>query len=84
MYKMIKSSWASNNGKRMAKEFAIPKPSKISFKDNGFVKVYMENGIVKTYSNEKQVDQKVIKLNKMGYKVSRTLKHPFVIVKLEE
>lgn len=76
---MIKSAWAYRNGKRIMAD-SKPKQEKISFVNRPYGKLYAEYGIVKTYANKKQADNKVQELRLLGYAVERSLKHPFTII----
>lgn len=61
----------------------VPQVEKISFiKHRSGSLVYAEFGIVKTYSNKTQAKNKVNELNALGYNVSFTMSHPFLIVQL--
>ncbi len=85
----MKSSWAYNNGKRMMRE-CKPKVPAFGFIMNKrkSIEMYAERTLyglmIKTYSNKKQVDNKVAKLKEIGLNVERTLMHPYVIVKIAE
>ena len=60
------------------------KKIEISFKKNRLGKeLYAENGNIKTYSNNKQVDTKVSQLISLGYNVTRSISHPFVIFEIK-
>ena len=83
----MKSSWAYKNGQKMdreTKEALHPKQPKVSFVQRGKRKLYAEYGNVKTYANNKQVDNRVTKLREQGYRVIRSLNYPYVIVLLKE
>ncbi len=80
---MIKSSWAYRNGKRMMNQAKERKQDKISFVKRQAGKLYAEYGVVKTYANKKQADNKIQELRVLGYSVNRSVKHPFTII-LEE
>jgi len=38
--------------------------------------------MVKTYCNKKQIDNKVIKLREAGFNIKRSLRYPYVIIKI--
>lgn len=63
---------------------AIKKPlhSFITIRGGGLA--YAENGNLKTYSNKTQVDKKVKELTEIGFNVSRTMFHPFLIIPISE
>ena len=90
----IKSSWAYKNGQRMArgvKEAQKRSVPKFGWVDRNFSQLYAErvfNEIlneyalsVKTYSNKKQVNNKVEKLRQGGIECESSTSYPFVIIK---
>lgn len=78
---MLKSAWAYNNGKRMMAECKKAlAPKEMEFVNKRGAMLYAERGVVKTYANKKQADNKVKSLVSAGHNVSRSLRHPYTII----
>ena len=61
----------------------ITKQPKYSFIQSYYHdKTYAENGKIKTYANKTQAENKVNELNKAGFNVAYTTRHPFLIFQL--
>ena len=82
----MKSTWAYNNGKRVMNEVkASLRSEKTGWIKRGgtliYAERYMDELMIKTYANKKQVNNKMLELKKLGHGVFSSMKHPYTILK---
>jgi hypothetical protein len=63
--------------------------TKSTYPEHSFIecnggRAYAEYGSLKTYSNRKQALRKCESLNALGFNVSITISHPFLIVEVKQ
>lgn len=82
----MKSTWAYNNGKQIMKEVkASLRSEKTGWIKRGgtliYAESYMDELMIKTYANKKQVKNKMCELKKLGHGVFLGAYHPYTILK---
>lgn len=81
IWKMIKSKWAYNNGKRIMKEALHSiKCEPFGFVNNKYAEAYNNELWVKTYANKKQCLNKIEKLKTIGIECYMSASFPFTII----